>query len=261
MVLIGLLLVALACLVLGLVLASAAWLIGSLVASVAAAVVLWQTRERIGAPSAAHTAKGTATASAEEPVTKAAAPTTERAPSTPATSTPAPSTPATSTPATSAPATTDAEPQLDRDYLARRAAWFAEGTRSGEVWVIDGRPDYHRPGCTQLSGTDAEPIPRSQALEDGFAPCGSCTPDAHETAVPSSPAPPGPGAGGSPGSASGSPSGAGADAVWVVDGRPRYHRADCMIISGQHAEPVPHAQASADGFMPCTLCEPDTART
>jgi hypothetical protein len=218
-VLIGLLLVALACLVLGLVLASAAWLIGSLVASVAAAFVLWQTRERIGAPSAAHTARA---GTVPTDTTGSAAATTG-----------SPATAASGSPATAA---TDAEPQLDQDYLARRAAWFAEGTRPGDVWVIDGRPDYHRPGCTQLTGTQAEPIPRSQALEDGFTPCGTCAPDrVTEVSLP-------------------------ADAVWVVDGRPRYHRADCMIISGRHAEAVPHAQASADGFMPCTLCEPDAAR-
>jgi hypothetical protein len=231
MVLIGLLLVALACLVLGLVLASAAWLIGSLVASVAAAFVLWQTRERIGASSAAHTAKAASAPAGKTPAAKTPAgkarPARTLGPQTGS--------------ATSAAASTDAEPELDQDYLARRAAWFAEGTRAGDVWVIDGRPDYHRPGCTQLSGTQlsgtqAEPIPRSQALEDGFTPCSSCTPDRIEDPLPP-------------------------DAVWVVDGRPRYHRADCMIISGQHAEPVPHAQAGADGFMPCTLCEPDTART
>jgi len=247
MVLIGLLLVALACLVLGLVLASAAWLIGSLVASVAAAVALWQTRERIGAPSAAHTAKGTSAQPAAE-----AAPTTTGHGGTSS---------GTAAPATSAPATTDAEPQLDQDYLARRAAWFAEGTGSGEVWVIDGRPDYHRPGCMQLRGTQTEPIPRSQALEDGFTPCGSCTPDADEPADPASLAPDAAVSGAGSGAAGGSSSAAAADSVWVVDGRPRYHRVDCMIISGQHAEAVPYAQASADGFMPCTLCEPDAART
>jgi hypothetical protein len=207
MVLIGLLLLALACLILGLVLASAAWLIVSLVASVAAAFALWQTRERIGsgAASAAHTARAAPAASAPP-----------------------------TAPAKAEAASAADETGLDQDYLARRAAWFAEGTRSGDVWVIDGRPDYHRAGCGLLGGTDAEPIPRSQAVEDGFTPCGTCTPDAVAEPPP--------------------------DAVWVVDGRPRYHRSDCMIISGQQAEAVPYAQASADGFMPCALCEPDAAR-
>jgi hypothetical protein len=49
--------------------------------------------------------------------------------------------------------------------------------------------------------------------------------------------------------------------VWVVDGRPRYHRADCRIISDLPAEAIPHSQASEDGFIPCSLCAPDAART
>jgi hypothetical protein len=49
--------------------------------------------------------------------------------------------------------------------------------------------------------------------------------------------------------------------VWVIDGRPRYHLADCAIIKGQEAEPIPYSQATEDGFMPCSLCEPNAART
>jgi hypothetical protein len=44
--------------------------------------------------------------------------------------------------------------------------------------------------------------------------------------------------------------------VWVVDGRPRFHKADCLIIRDQPSEPIPLAQAVEDGFMPCSLCEP-----
>ena len=47
-----------------------------------------------------------------------------------------------------------------------------------------------------------------------------------------------------------------ADDVWVIDGRPRYHLGDCAIIKGQDAEPIPHSQATEDGFMPCSLCQP-----
>jgi hypothetical protein len=46
--------------------------------------------------------------------------------------------------------------------------------------------------------------------------------------------------------------------VWVIDGRPRYHRRECEIIDGQDAEPVPLSQASEDGFIPCALCEPNS---
>jgi hypothetical protein len=45
--------------------------------------------------------------------------------------------------------------------------------------------------------------------------------------------------------------------VWVVDGRPRYHREACEIIRDQAVEAIPHSQASEDGFIPCSLCEPD----
>lgn len=48
------------------------------------------------------------------------------------------------------------------------------------VWVIDERPLYHRQGCQHLS--DGEPIPldAEEAREDGFVPCPVCRPDAQE---------------------------------------------------------------------------------
>jgi hypothetical protein len=52
--------------------------------------------------------------------------------------------------------------------------------------------------------------------------------------------------------------GAGDRDVWVIDGRPRYHRRACEIIDGQNAEPVPLSQATADGFIPCSLCQPNS---
>jgi hypothetical protein len=55
--------------------------------------------------------------------------------------------------------------------------------------------------------------------------------------------------------------GAAADEVWVIDGRPRYHLADCAIIQGQDAEPIPFEQATEDGFMACSLCEPNVLRS
>ncbi len=48
--------------------------------------------------------------------------------------------------------------------------------------------------------------------------------------------------------------------VWVVDGRPRYHRESCEIIRDQPVESIPHSQANEDGFIPCSLCQPDNAR-
>ncbi len=46
--------------------------------------------------------------------------------------------------------------------------------------------------------------------------------------------------------------------VWVIDGRPRYHRSGCEILAGQQSEPMPRARAVRDGFIACSLCEPDT---
>ncbi|HEY7046136.1 MAG TPA: hypothetical protein VH373_02870 [Jatrophihabitantaceae bacterium] len=45
--------------------------------------------------------------------------------------------------------------------------------------------------------------------------------------------------------------------VWVVDGRPRYHRERCQIIDEQDAEPIPLSQAAEDGFIRCSLCLPE----
>jgi hypothetical protein len=45
--------------------------------------------------------------------------------------------------------------------------------------------------------------------------------------------------------------------VWVVDGRPRYHCASCPIIDDQEVETIPLSQAGVDGFIPCSLCQPE----
>lgn len=44
--------------------------------------------------------------------------------------------------------------------------------------------------------------------------------------------------------------------VWVVAGRPRYHRDSCDIIATQAAEPIAYEQAVGDGLVPCSLCAP-----
>jgi methylphosphotriester-DNA--protein-cysteine methyltransferase len=111
-----------------------------------------------------------------------------------------------------------------------------------DVWVVDGYPDFHRPGCVELVGLDAEPVPYAQAVEDGFTPCAVCAPDAAD--APPVPAPAAPGA---------------PDEVWVVDGYPDFHRPGCVELVGLDAEPVPYAQAVEDGFTPCAVCAPDAA--
>jgi clumping factor A len=44
--------------------------------------------------------------------------------------------------------------------------------------------------------------------------------------------------------------------VLVVDGRPRYHLADCPHLVGRLAEPLPAREAVELGFSPCGLCRP-----
>lgn len=46
-----------------------------------------------------------------------------------------------------------------------------------EVFVVDGRPRYHRANCAFLRGRETETLPVRQALELGFTPCGRCEPD------------------------------------------------------------------------------------
>ena len=45
-------------------------------------------------------------------------------------------------------------------------------------------------------------------------------------------------------------------AVWVVAGRPRYHRQRCQIICDQDAGPIRLSQAREDGLVSCSLCQP-----
>ncbi|EEP70879.1 hypothetical protein MCAG_01206 [Micromonospora sp. ATCC 39149] len=47
--------------------------------------------------------------------------------------------------------------------------------------------------------------------------------------------------------------------VQVVDGRPRYHLADCAHLYGREPEPLPVAEAVRLGFTPCARCAPDDA--
>ncbi len=45
--------------------------------------------------------------------------------------------------------------------------------------------------------------------------------------------------------------------VLVLDGRPRYHLADCRHLVGRdEPEPLPVSEAEELGFTPCSLCAP-----
>jgi len=162
-VLIALLALGLACLALGVIFASAPWLLASLATSVIAAIVLFRMRGRgtsstgpdtdsarlaqhseapengITARGQAGLLSGSAFESHAEPVETGDATTAEAAGS------------------------GDDDHDEDRDR---------------DVWVIDGHPEYHAEGCRRLTDAEAEQIPRSQATEDGFVGCDSCRPDA-----------------------------------------------------------------------------------
>jgi hypothetical protein len=331
-VLIGLLLVALVCLILGLVLASGPWLIGSLVASAVAGVVLWRQREHIGAR-AGSAAPTTATPS--EPVSRQTSLVTGTAFAGKTGASAAPPPVASATAALDPTAevwVVDGQPNYHDKSCALVAGKKSEAVPSAQavedgftecsacssaiaghvpqVWVIDGRPDYHTEDCARIAHTESEQVPRAQAVDDGFSACEVCHPDrdadlpeaarpsdaaaepaadpaetadppeapaadvaepaaaepaaaepaaaepaaaepaAAEPAVPDAEQPP----------AAPAPIAAPAGAVWVVDGRPRYHLEACLIIKDQGAEPIPLAQATEDGFMPCSMCEPNVTR-
>ena len=44
--------------------------------------------------------------------------------------------------------------------------------------------------------------------------------------------------------------------VLVVDGRPRYHLADCPFLAGRETEPIEVNEAVELGFSPCGVCRP-----
>jgi len=191
--LLGLLLAALLSVILGVVLASVAWLIASLVASVLAALVLfrsWRTiKER-----RSQMARGSKS---------------------------------------DKPASRSWLRGKKKDEAPEGAAPDSAASDDPEVVVVDGRPEYHRASCSRLAGLASEPIPLSQAREDGFTPCLVCVPE-------------------------GAPSPEDDPAVWVVDGSPEYHEDSCATLAGREAEPIPLSQALEDGFVRCTVCTPPT---
>lgn len=161
MVIIGLLLIALVCLVLGLMLQSSVWLVASLIATAGAGYLLYRLREVIAAPKAA---RPVLTSELPEDLAKSAmaqrALRNENA---------------------LGEADPDDSPQFDEDAAQPAAAVDdaqATAQADDEVWVIDGRPRYHRGDCAIIKGQDAEPIPYEQATEDGFMSCSLCEPDA-----------------------------------------------------------------------------------
>jgi outer membrane biosynthesis protein TonB len=194
---IGLLLIALACLVLGLATSGALWFVASVLASAGAGCLLVRLRSATRARRAA---------------------------------------PAHSVPAHSPPA----PPELAQPELAQPEPAQPEPAQPEPAQPEPAQPEPAQPEPAQPEPAQPEPAPPEPAQPEPAQP----EPAQPEPAQPE-PAQPEPVAG----------------EVWVIDGRPRYHLADCAIIAGQNAEPIPFEQADEDGFMPCSLCEPSTTHT
>jgi hypothetical protein len=140
---VGLLIAALVCLCIGLLLSSAPWLIGSLAASVLAALLIYRNRAVFAMSRPARTAP-------DRTAPRAAAGKHAR----------------------------DAGEAVEAlEAVEAVAAPPVAGRPDPDVWVVDGRPRYHREGCQIIDEQDAETIPLSQADEDGFIPCSLCEPD------------------------------------------------------------------------------------
>ena len=229
MVLIGLLLVALACLIIGLIMANAVWLIGSLVASAVAGYLLFKQREqlavRAGTSKDEAAPKTTAAATADTPADDAAA-----GPQSLATG-------SASKAAAAETATADAPASRPAPKPAPAPA-APTANPEQQVWVVDTLPLFHREDCAAIQNLDSEAISYAQAVGDGFTECTVCKP---------------------------SPSASQVEQVWVVDGRPDYHLEDCRSLKvaasqqGNEPDQIPRAQAVEDGFSPCPDCRPDAA--
>jgi len=153
-----LLAVALGLLVLGLIGADSALVVGSILASLlAVALIVRARRDRIGQPAAAAVAHRTGQP-VKQPTLRPASGVGRHAATRPADD-PAPA--------------DDAE----QDPPAADTAAPLSGHGQHSVWVIDGRPRYHLASCDFLLGRADQPIPLSQAVEDGFTPCSRCDPD------------------------------------------------------------------------------------
>src|SRR3954447_24983198 len=108
MVLTALLIVALGCVLVGVLLASVPWLIASLVASVLAGIALYRSWGTLSERAAR--VRGKKASGAGPPASTASG------------------------------------------AAAGGAAAHTAGGRGDEVWVVDGRPAFHRPGCEELLG-------------------------------------------------------------------------------------------------------------
>lgn len=157
--LIALLALGLACLALGVIFASAPWLLASLATSVIAAIVLFRVRGRGASSTGPDTGSARLAQHSEARENGISARGQAGLLSGSAFE-------------------SHAEPMGTGDVTAEAAGDDDHiEDRDRDVWVIDGHPEYHAKGCQRLTDAGAEQIPRSQATEDGFVGCDSCRPD------------------------------------------------------------------------------------
>jgi hypothetical protein len=245
-IIVGLLLVALVCLAVGLILPSTAWLIASLIASVGAGYVLFRARTLIAGAHAVDGIGGSTGGSTGGTGASAAATAVlDREPAEAETSEPPRRTRAeTRAEARAAKAAAAAEAkQAESDAADMSADADSDAVSHSATATLDSPTELLEPvPAHDESGTE---VSGGEFLGDlGGNTESADAADAADAAA-----------------GEAEPAVAANDGdVWVIDGRPRYHLATCAIIQGQDAEPIPFDQATEDGFMPCSLCEPNVVR-
>jgi hypothetical protein len=224
-VIVGLLVIALVCLIVGLVLPNAAWLVASLIATCGAGYLLFRSRTVVTHATTESTKPSRSTRTRERPARAVA----------------------------NAKADLDDADDVADDAGRRDSADGADSADSADL-------TDHATVKDDLAGTAAvEDLDHTQVIDMDDAhtqvipavPAADVEPDEAEPAAEPEP---------KPEPVPESAASASDRDVWVIDGRPRYHLQTCAIIKGQDAEPIPWEQATEDGFMPCSLCEPDSVR-
>jgi hypothetical protein len=199
--------------------------------------------------------------------------------------------PAAQAPAAAPAAVPAAAPATARTTTAAKPRSIGEGG----VLIVPGRPRYHVPGCRYLSGREIEPRSRDVAIAEGFTACGVCRPDealaqasaaeaagskpvarrrpAAVKATANEPAPqpakpparqPAKAAPVAPAVAKAAAakrttaaSATRAETVVAVPERGKFHRPDCRYARGvASAQEMTKAQASRQGYQPCGSCKP-----
>lgn len=171
-----LLVAGLALLVLGLMTGSTPLVVASIAASLLAAYGIVRVRRRLGSAAGASKVPDGAPDKASRVAPEKASTSQKARVGAPAAVTAA-------APAETASAAPDPEGTVDSEDPATPEPPVADTdpplrSRGDEpVWVVDGRPRYHLSHCGFLLGRQPEPVPLSQAVEDGFSPCALCDPD------------------------------------------------------------------------------------